>query len=810
MILRASAAAILTACASFSAQAQSPEKVIDFDLPAQNLDDALKSLGYQSERQVMFTKDIVNNKTSKRLSGEMTPTEALDELLHDTGLDYEVTSSDVILIKVAGQESAMRAGRREGGFLRLAQAGAASSPSVSDANEERGLRAETIIVTAQKREQRLSDVPMSIAALTGEQLYSRGISDFADLALSVPGVAVQDTGTSRRITIRGVGNVTGRNSLVGVYLDGASVTGDSGINLDLRTHDLERVEVLRGPQGTLYGGGSSGGTVRFITNRPDLTGFSAQADVSAYATKGGEGSYEVQGVVNIPVVEDRFALRVAGLHVREGGWIDQPARGLEDINDANFTNLRVKALLQPTETLELEASVTIHRNDAGFGNRAEDENGNYEEEFGRNLTAAFEDEYEIYNLAITQELGFAELYSSTSYITSELAQTNRNNVFPSGAQPLPAPRAGTTTSLNKQEQENFNQEVRFTSTGEGPFNWTLGGFYRDYEYTLSLIGFMSGVEGQAPTSSLPDVNQVITSKSWSVFGEASYEIANRLELGAGLRYFEDEASSDIVFVFTNFIEDTFDTLNPRIFARYDVSDDIKLYANVAKGFRSGGFNVPPNSPTFDPEDVWSYEVGTKASFLDGRFDAELTFFRSDYNDIQINGLVLFGGALVNTISNIGAAEIKGVEGLVSWNIDESLSIGFTGSYVDTEVTEAAADNPALQVGDDLTLVPDYNFGGWINYDFYWTAGVNGYGRIDFNQQGSSEYRNRNIGPFYVSESDVLSMLDARIGAYRDNWSVEFFAENLLNERDFIDAISIENAAGRPRPRSIGVRLGLDF
>src|SRR6185312_736862 len=225
--------------------------------------------------------------------------------------------------------------------LRLAQttSGAAqstaaltpSSASSSPGGEPAPVQLEEVIVTAQKREERLIDVPIAISTFTGDELQKRGLVRLDDFAYAVPGLSIQNSGFEHRIVLRGVSNFAGSNSsLIGMYLDEANATSTRSAQLDMSTLDLERVEVLRGPQGTLYGEGSLGGTIRFITRDPTLDRVTTSSDLEASFTQDGQPGQRVEAAISLPVITDQFGVRIAGLYDHGGGWIDQPAAGRKD------------------------------------------------------------------------------------------------------------------------------------------------------------------------------------------------------------------------------------------------------------------------------------------------------------------------------------------------------------------------------------------------------------------------------------------------------------------------------------------------
>ena len=219
-----------------------------------------------------------------------------------------------------------------------------------------------IIVTAQKKEERLLDVPISISVVSDEFIENAGISNLADLAYAVPNLSVVETSPGVfTAAIRGVTNNSGFAPLTGIYLDEIPLSVTTVASVNLETIDIERVEVLKGPQGTLYGQGSVGGTIRFIAKKPSFDGIEGQIGGSAYGTKDGDSSGEFTGVLNLPVIDDTLAFRVAATYKDRGGWIDRPDAGIDNANDSELSSIRLKGLWNISDDFNANLTVINHR-----------------------------------------------------------------------------------------------------------------------------------------------------------------------------------------------------------------------------------------------------------------------------------------------------------------------------------------------------------------------------------------------------------------------------------------------------------------
>lgn len=756
-------------------------KTFQINIESQEAGSALMALADVSGVQIMLPQTVGESVKVPALHGQYTINAALDVMLEGTGLGYEFTADNVVLVKAVASDS-----------------------SVRRKSKKESVSIEEMIVTAQKREQNIRDVPISISALGATELEQRGISGFEDLGMAVPGLSVSDHGAYRKVFLRGIGNTYGWSaSLVGIYVDNVSVAANPSFALDLRPYDMERVEVLKGPQGTLYGDGSVGGTIRFISKDPELDRFGGKVDVEASFTKSGAPSQKIQSAVNIPVIEDELAFRVVSIFERDGGWIDQPAVGREDINDHDVTNIRVKGLWTPNESFRAAVSAIVHRNDGSI-NAGEDNNGNYNQFLGVATTPDLEDDYEIYDLTLNYSFDSFEIVSSTSHIDAYRRSFWEGQLSLLAAPPAPALEA--LFSEYPAATRVFSEELRFSSLASGPWNWTVGAFYRDRTVNQSGVlhfGFPDGFGTLPPGFAFVD-NQ--NTKSLAIFGDASFQLTDRLEIGAGIRHFDDDRT---YFDGFNNQENSFSSVSPRVYVNLDVTDSIKTYASVAKGFRSGGFNSL-GQPKFGPETVWTYEVGTKMSFGDGRLDAEMAFFYSEYEDYQIAGVLPPPAPPLGITTNAGNAEIKGIDWALTWSATDNLMLQFNGNIIDTEIVKINALSAAHDVGDSLDMIPDNSFTLSAAYDFEigYKPGVL---RFDYNRRGKASLRNRSIGDFYYDESDVIDMLNAVVEwQWNENVSFGFFGKNLLNDRGYTNPFALVNFASRSRPRTFGVKVGMQF
>jgi iron complex outermembrane recepter protein len=690
-------------------------------------------------------------------------------------------------------------------WLCLLAASGMSMSQMSAVHAEVG-ELEEVIVTAQKRAERSVDVPMALTVLSSDDLEQRGIRSLQDISIAVPGLAMRADGPgSLQVFMRGIGNLAGAEALTSIYMDETPTTLYLWRQLDLRSLDVDHVEVLKGPQGTLYGQGSAAGTVRFITRKPVLDRFEGRAEAEMSFIDEGDSNEKMTGIFNVPLVDDVLAVRVAATGERGGGWIDQPERGIENGNNQDLYNVRTRVLWRPLDALEVNATVAVYRLESELGLDYESEDHTFAMSVDRSRRIRPRiDEYGLYNLTATYDFGSADLTSATSYI-----DYYRDYALPyiapveSQFRPVGGNLEGVSTWDDRTYQ--FTQELRLVSTGERRFNYTVGAYYRDVSSDFSgpIVTLYNSVE-LAPFSYVFDN----TSKSWSVFADGSVKIGERFEVGAGVRRFRDE-SQVIEGGFEQ--NDVFKSTDPRVYASYALNENVKLYANIAKGFRSGGFNGF-GQPPYGPEKILNYEIGAKGIILDSRLSFDVAAYFTDYKDMIRRGLLIVDQQFQNVAANIGNVEIKGVEAGFGWRATDRLTFSASGSYIDAEVVEIAATNAANAVGDPADYVPELSYTLAGDYAFQWAAGIDGFVHLDLNHRDEVLYTDRFMyyPEFITQASDSFTLLGARIGVNWKRTSLELFANNLTNENKTVDPFFLWSQANRTKPRTIGLKAAFNF
>ncbi|HXH00100.1 MAG TPA: TonB-dependent receptor [Sphingomicrobium sp.] len=648
------------------------------------------------------------------------------------------------------------------------QAQAANTPPDSSAGD-------VIIVTATKRASTVQDVPFSINAQTQEDIQRANASTIEDISRNVAGLTVQNLGPGQsQVSVRGVsaGQIVrdqpGVKEQVGVYLD-ESVISLSLFTPDFDLFDLNRVETLRGPQGTLFGSGSVGGTIRYITNQPKLGRTEGLIEANINAVEEDALGGHVKAAINLPLGETA-AIRIVGYGQQFGGFIDAvgPAGG-KNINDGSRAGARVSMLWQPTPELRLTPRVVYQQIRAGGFNREEEFNlyANPltttrqaftfdDREQYLQLRERFKDNTLLADLTGSYDFGGVELTSVTSYINRDiLVSRDASALTGSVSDDLDFPDRGVLLPSNLRDTtdlKQWTQELRLGSTGPGPFQWVFGGFYSDvervYAQRLPTPGYDAftdaalGAGVSAATANGFSANSPYNAdlpydiKQKAVFGEVSYDFG-QFALTAGGRYFDFNETRDFISggLFSNgdrLIGDKTSSkgFSPRVIATFEPNNNLKFNVQAAKGFRLGGVNDPLNLPlcsdadealfgpfagAFDDETLWNYEAGAKYSRGPITFNAAV--FHTRIKDLQVT--LDAGTCSSRIVFNVPKAHTTGVEMEFGASPFEGLDLSVAGSYIqaefDSTLPGALAATTGIRDGNRLPSVPKFQIAATATY-----------------------------------------------------------------------------------------------
>lgn len=672
-----------------------------------------------------------------------------------------------------------------------------------------------IVVTAQRREQVLTEVPQAVQALGGEELQDLGVDQIEDVISLVPSATIGSTISvgSNVFQIRGVAAAeTDGDPTIGFYLDNFafSLPGRPYAPA-VDFYDLDRVEVLRGPSGTLYGLGSLGGTIKVLTNNPDLYDTAMSARMTANITDGGEPGGSADVMINVPLAEGTVALRGVASYKTVGGFADNIATGKEDSNDANAFNGRLKLRAEPTDNLMIQLAVWHNRSNQDFSNRIT----LFDPPILDQTFGIANSRFTLITGDIEYDLGFATLMSTTGYIKNRVVVNNGGFI----------PGIGDFASFWPLVTKNFNEDLRLASNGTGPLTWIVGFFYQDGSteggQSVNLPDFPVG--GQLGLATFNDNR--LESKSWAVYGDATYSFADGLvDVTVGGRYYEEkrrfDENSSITLIEAGVTVPTVgvdraknNTFNPRFNVSIHPAENGMIYGEVAKGFRSGaitsssiiagangalGTNFDNSSP---PDTLWNYEAGIKWSF--GGVDVALSGYYFDWKDAQIE----LSPTLQSIVVPVGDIEGKGIDAQISWRTPFSgLSIQAAGNINKTEIKsvipEVSAALPWLSEGRQLPGTAKRTASIAANY----VAPVGN--DWDLRISGRYSYRSRQQSVFNGVYAPWNGIGSVRVGFARDDFEVSLFSDNVGNSGRPISRPGGQNQV--PYPRTIGIALEKKF
>lgn len=848
--------ALAAAALAAPAQAQAEDRTYRFAIPAQDMKTSLRALARTSGQQIGFDSAALQGKRAPALNGTFSLRDGVARLLAGSGLEPSWGRSGVLVIRPAPRKPGRAAYQAPNRGADAAMAGA-------DDGE--------IVVTARKSDERIQDVPVSLTAVTADALRDRGAADIKDVLRSVPGLA--NYGTERglsRYSIRGLSTYAS-SPTVGIYLDDISLvtvsTTFSGA-YDPMFFDMERVEVLKGPQGTLYGGSAMGGAIKYVSARPDPTRFSVDTAIGAAITDGGGPSYNGEVVVNAPIVEDKLAVRAGFYYRHDGGFVDnrpgdirvllrsstpfpdytpvvQDSLSNRTKKNRNYGDTYVGRLSfewRPDESWTIRPQLFYQdykQGDTGdmFIGRP-DRSGSYR------IAQPNYDRAGIYSLSVEKELGGVKATSLTAYFDRTFRYVRDYSFYIGGLIPVLYPF--TSTNVSDSFTKTLSQEVRLASDNDSPFKWVIGGYYSSQDDRLIQAVNTPGMSAFFGTDLAYYGNIFTNTKQYAGFGEASYALFDGFDVTAGVRVFKVEqlvnARTDGVFAGgSNAIPDRRnkeDGINPKFGLSYKVTRDNLLYASAAKGFRPGGINrdrIDPdlcrtdldqlgieNAPdSFGSDNLWTYEAGTKNMFGGGKVMLNASAYYTEWKEIQqAIGLPSCGFGFTD---NVGSAEVKGFELEARVEPLRGFQIGGTAAYTSSKITEAAPGTSAKQ-GDALPDVPKWMATAYAGYrtelSGLWELDVRG----EYQYQGKAPYTFDTEVPitFPGGEVDYIpnpilerksyQVVNAFASLSRDNTTVRVYANNLFNVHPQLDTdLSIgADRFSTIRPRTFGVELRQGF
>lgn len=707
---------------------------------------------------------------------------------------------------------------------------------------------EEVVVTATKRQTALKDTPAAISAVSGAAISHTQAFSLESFTRLDPSIQVNNRGVGdNQIIVRGISS-SGKPT-VGLYYDEAVITGlglDGGSDNqpNIQLHDLERIEILKGPQGTLFGAGSMSGTVRYITRKPDLSQQQFALSGSAASVKDGNALYQGEAVANLPIIDDKLGARAVVWGDTGGGYIDQRRNGVvhDDVNDQAVWGTRLTLASHLTEQLDVTVMGLYQESEADGSQYFEFGQADY-----RNISPTqepFDDQIKLFSVVADYDAGFGTFTGTVSYMDRQLYlsrdSTPTANRF----------RLGVDLAYHQdQDISNLSSEFRFASAFDGPAQVVAGVFYSEQESDARNAALVANsATGMAPCRfhedcvakgfARSDVNSGIgevTIDQLAVFSELAYALTEKFTATVGLRYYTaDIAQRSITTqklrhpVFApvqtspvlSLKEDSSENEMSYNFAlSYRLTGDTTLYSRIASGFRPGGANNADSAAQqgilaparYESDTLWSYEVGAKSYFFDRVIYTELSLYRINWSDQQIS--VTDPGGTYVYIANAGKSYVNGVEFQINAQPTDSLSLTFGATYTDSRLSE---DLPRTSQtsgfdGDRIPYTPKLSYAGQVQYEVPFSSSLTGYASTHFNYRGVS-YTNFNSRSSDYRELDDYLLIGVRAGVRFTGWDAGIFVDNVTNEVPQI-GLRVTSDGYRvytTRPLTAGIRISTSF
>jgi iron complex outermembrane recepter protein len=774
-----------------------------FNIPAQSVPAAISAFGHQSGLQVIAPADLPAAVTSHSVNGAIDSRAALRTLIEGTGLEIASDKGGVIVLRIS-----------------------ASGGSLGNGGDGAGA---DIIVTAQKKAQRINDVPIPMAVVNTTHLTDTGKVLLKDYYNTIPGLQITPAyEQNQQITIRGI--TTGNSAVptVGFVIDdvpfGSPIAQGNSLP-DIDPGDLDRIEVLRGPQGALYGASSMGGLIKFVTKTPSTDAFSGRLEAGTSTIKNGaEAGYQVRASLNIPV-SDKFAVRVSGFRRQEPGYIDDPSLHQKGVNELRSYGGRVSALWNVTDNFTIVASA-LYQSDRGDG--VSDVTvapglGDLQQKFIPGVGQSHRTT-QAYSLSMKADFGSFHVVSLTGYNRTRYQDVfDFSAVFGANMQKLfgvnGAPYA------DDFRPRNLTEELRVTKNFGDKLEWLVGGFLADDTNWLHQVAYAANPTTGQIVGNGDDGIYHYKYHEYAVFSDLTYHATDKLSIQIGGRYsslenvtgpysiVEPIFTGNTIPVIQNVLNAHFHPATFLVTPQYKISRDVMIYARAASGFRPGGGNlVFPGVPiTFNPDKTYNYEVGLKGDFLDHALSVDGSVYYIDWKNIQVLERTTTNHAYTG---NGGRAKSEGVE----LSLTARPWAGFTATgwadYDKAVLTESLPSGATVYgaAGDRLPISPAWSANGSIRQEFPLWNGVKGYagGTLTYVGDRKSVFLAKGL---IRQDLPAYTQLDLTAGARWDGWEVNIYANNVTDKRGVLAGgagSSIPTSFYFTRPRIVGVSVAKSF
>jgi iron complex outermembrane receptor protein len=714
----------------------------------------------------------------------------------------------------------------------------AADPSHAGGSEETAGQLSEVVVTARKRTESLENVPAAISVVSGDAMLQNHDLVLQDYYTTVPGLSITDAGAggSVSIAIRGLSTGSGGNATVGITIDdvpigttNTALISGSGFIPQLDPSDIQRIEVLKGPQGTLYGASSMGGVLRYVTAAPDLRDTSGRVEVDGSAVPGGGRGYGVRGSVNIPLIEDTFAVRVSAFDRHDPGFVNDPSQGKNNVNGTEVSGGRLDSLLSITPDLSIRLAALIQRTEGSDG--TVDTNLQYQPISG-NLnqtripgTGEYSLEYQLFTGTLNYRTPLFDVTNILAYSSlNNYSDSDASNTFGGAAEFIYGVPTSAATILEKSSK--FSEELRLSSIAGSKLDWQLGAFYTS-ENSAPNIGLFYGNEPSTGASIglLYSYPFAANYDEYAAFGDLTYHVTDRVDVQVGGReshnhqhFNQDvtgplEGGESILGVGSH--DNSFTYL---VTPQLRLSDSIMTYARFASGYQPGGPNTPSTPTagvpqTFGPSTTTNYELGVKMRLFDRRLSIDADIFYIDWSKIQLTGSTPAGFTYV---FNGGKAKSQGAEVSAELRPLDKLTLSAAFAYVDALLTNNVGAGFPGASGDSLPYSSKYSASLSADHRFHVAGSVDGFAGATAAYVGK---RYEGFPPLLGAPQPLIpsyTYANVQGGILTHGLTVTAFVKNVTNKLGILSSQAFyPNPNGSIRtavltPRTVGLSLEKQF
>lgn len=832
---------------------------VEFAIPPQKLSAALIQFSHQARVQVVIRENLGDQVTSG-VTGKHTIGEALQQLLGPSGLSFRAVGDTSITVEKPATGSDARGSADQQPVLSAEASASPVHPAQARTDLADSVALTEVVVTAQKRTEKVQDVPASISVLGGEQLANSSANSLTDYAAYVPGLQVNSSGTPGQvqISLRGISTLT-PTAVVGSYIDDVPVGSSSALGrgasfaLDLLPYDVDRVEVLRGPQGTLYGASTMGGLIKYVMRAPDLSEVELRAQTDLASIKNAaNAAWGVRAGANVPLIDGTLGLRVSYFRQQTPGYIDDLRTGV--MGEVQQQGGRLALLWKPDEAVSIKVAAMLQDIDAASRSQVTLDPATLQPAAGdlsstNDLATPFKQRLRFYSATLNWNLGWSDFTSASSYARTDIAEIQ--DATPSFAALFPLVTQGVTGPglvpfKFIEKLDKVTQEFRLTSPGGGRIEWLLGAFYTDEDSKGTQVLNALNTAGEGITSptfnpftgtplldtngnAIP-LNPLLTVtipsgyREYAAFGNLTYRLTQHFDVTTGLRWARNSQ---------DFSQTTVGSLTPLVGApaltggnsaenvvtylvspRFHLNDHEMVYLRFANGYRPGSPNVAlAGVPSMvNADKTVNYELGLKSQLADSRLLLNVSVFRIDWNDIQLTvsapGGISYG-------DNGGKARSQGAELETVLLPIRGLRLGLNAAYTDAVLTEDVPSIPGRN-GDRLPDSPRWSGALTLDYQFPVLGAWSG--RFGAGYRYVSDVYSQVQSSPQAFRSAPYGSLDLNAGLLNERWTFRVYAKNLTDKRAYLSPTALPDAFGAIarvdaavlQPRTVGLAVDARF